>query len=72
MKLEGRTEGYRSPRGDYKSESERNEETEKEKGNENENEREEREVEREREERKRKQGVINTGGGLQQLRIEFS
>ena len=30
MKLEGRTEGYRSPRGDYKSESERNEETEKE------------------------------------------
>ena len=40
MKLEGRTEGYRSPRGDYKSESERNEktekETEKEKGNENE------------------------------------
>ena len=40
MKLEGRTEGYRPPRGDYKSESERNEETEKEtgkeKGNENE------------------------------------
>ena len=42
LKLEGRTEGYRSPRGDYKSESERNEktekETEKEKGNENETE----------------------------------
>ena len=38
MKLEGRTEGYRSPRGDYKSESERNEKTEKEKGNENETE----------------------------------
>ena len=29
MKLEGRTEGHRSPRGDYKSESERNEKTEK-------------------------------------------
>lgn len=44
MKLEGRTEGYRSPRGDYKSErSEENEwdrmETENETENETKNER---------------------------------